>query len=281
MQLSNKIFLKCADLYMKKQGNHLLQTAKPTLGTDYTTLLSLSYNDITRHIPFCQDLCLRNNGTARKSSQRGVLPGSLHEHVRRRVKRKHMTRQEFLRLARLHPVAAALKSSEDMQVALDSDAPLLFMLKGDAFQLAPFVSQVHRRGKGLVVHVDLVSGVGKDRAGIQYLHSIDVDAIITSRSQLVAAGKAEGLVTIQRLLLLDDSALETGVRTIARAAPDFVEVLPGIIFPEVASTLQKLLAGPFIAGGFIRTDADVARIRNAGAILSSSSTYELWHRTLK
>src|SRR5712692_8146333 len=192
-----------------------------------------------------------------------------------------MTKQEFLRLTRLFPVAAAIKSNEDIQVALDSDAQLLFMLKGDAFQLPPFVAQAHERGKGLVVHVDLVSGVGKDRAGIQYLHHIGVDAIITSRSQLVSAGKAEGLVTIQRLLLLDDSALETGVRTIARVAPDIVEVLPGIIFPEVAPTLQQLLPGPFIAGGFIRTAADVARIQAAGGILSSSSTYQLWHRTPK
>ncbi|HLI08984.1 MAG TPA: glycerol-3-phosphate responsive antiterminator [Ktedonobacteraceae bacterium] len=190
-----------------------------------------------------------------------------------------MTKQEFLRLARLHPVAAAIKTSEDMQVALESDAMLLFLLKGDAFQLAPFVSEAHRLGKGVVVHVDLVSGVGKDRAGIQYLRQIGVDAIITSRSQLVTAGKAEGLVTIQRLLLVDDSALETGARTIARAAPDLIEILPGIIFPEVAPTLKQLLHGPFIAGGFIRTAADVIRIQAAGAILSSSSTYALWRGT--
>jgi glycerol uptake operon antiterminator len=187
-----------------------------------------------------------------------------------------MTKQEFLRLARLHAVAAAIKSNEDMQVAVESDAMLLFLLKGDAFQLAPFVSEAHRHGKGVVVHVDLVSGVGKDRAGIQYLRQIGVDAIITSRAQLVTAGKAEGLITIQRLLLVDDSALETGTRTIARAAPDIVEILPGIIFPEVAPTLKQLLPGPFIAGGFIRTAADVARVQAAGAILSSSSTYALW-----
>ncbi len=192
-----------------------------------------------------------------------------------------MIKQEFLRLARLYPVAAAIKSSEDMQMALNSDSLLLFVLKGDAFQLGPFVNQAHQRGKGLVVHIDLVSGIGKDRAGIQYLHQIGVDAVITSRSQLVSAGRAEGLITIQRLLLLDDSALESGVRTIARAAPDIVEVLPGIIFPEVAPTLQQLLPGPFIAGGFIRTAADVARIQAAGGILSSSSTYQLWHRTPK
>ncbi len=192
-----------------------------------------------------------------------------------------MTKQEFLRLARLYPVAAAIKSSEDIQKALDSDVLLLFILKGDAFQLAPFVAQAHQRGKGFVVHVDLVSGIGKDRGGIQYLRQIGVDAIITSRSQLILAGRAEGLITIQRLLLLDDSALESGVRTIARAAPDIVEVLPGIIFPEVASALQQLLPGPFIAGGFIRTATDVARIRTAGGILSSSSTYQLWHHTPK
>ena len=192
-----------------------------------------------------------------------------------------MIKQEFLRLARQYPVAAAMKSNEDMQVALESDALLLFLLKGDAFQLAPFVLEAHQRGKGIVVHVDLVSGIGKDRAGIQYLHQIGIDAIITSRSQLVSAGRAEGLTTIQRLLLVDDSALDTGVRTIARAAPDIVEILPGIIFPEVASTLQRLLPGPFIAGGFIRSAAEVARVQAAGGILSSSSTYTLWRRTPK
>lgn len=192
-----------------------------------------------------------------------------------------MIKQEFLRLARQFPVAAAMKSDEDMQVALESDALLLFLLKGDAFQLAPFIAQAHQRGKGVVVHVDLVSGIGKDRAGIQYLRQMGVDAIITSRSQLVSAGRAEGLTTIQRLLLLDDSALDTGVRTIARAAPDIVEILPGIIFPEVAQTLQRLLPGPFIAGGFIRTAADVTRVQAAGSILSSSSTSTLWHHMSK
>ncbi len=197
------------------------------------------------------------------------------------VGKSNMTKQEFLRLAHRFPVAAALKSSDDLQLAMDSDALLLFMLKGDAFQLAPLVAQAHKLGKGIVVHVDLVSGIGKDRAGIQYLHQIGVDAIITSRSQLVSAGHAEGLITIQRLLLVDDSALETGVRTIARAAPDIVEVLPGIIFPEIASTLQQLLPGPFIAGGFIRDASAVARIRAAGAILSSSSTYALWYHAAR
>lgn len=190
-----------------------------------------------------------------------------------------MRKQEFLRLARGYPVAAAIKSAEDMEIALASDALLLFVLKGDAFQLAPFVERAHEWAKGVVVHIDLMGGIGKDRAGIQYLRQIDIDAIITSRSQLVTSGKAEGLVTIQRLLLTDDTALEAGVRTITRSAPDLVEVLPGILFPEVAPALRKALPGPFIAGGFIRTAEDVAKVLAAGGILSSSSARNLWQRS--
>jgi glycerol uptake operon antiterminator len=189
-----------------------------------------------------------------------------------------MLKQTFLSFVQKHPVAAAIKSVEDQEAALASDVALIFMLKGDAFSLTEFVSRVHKRGKGIVVHVDLVSGIGKDRAGIQYLRQQGIDAIITSRSHLVAAGHAEGLTTIQRLLLLDHSALETGVKTIARAKPDLVEILPGIIFPEVASQLRTLLPGPFITGGFIRTFADVERIQATGAILCSSSSRELWYR---
>jgi glycerol uptake operon antiterminator len=187
-----------------------------------------------------------------------------------------MQRQEFIRLLQKYPVAAAVKSEEEGEFALSSKVSLIFLLKGNAFHIAKYVERAHQLGKGLVVHVDLIGGVGKDRSGVQYLRKVGVDAIITSRAQLVAAGHAEGLVTIQRLLLLDNSALESGAKTIERAHPDLIEVLPGIIFPEVVSQLQRALHGPFIAGGFIRTAQDVERIRSAGAVLCSTSERTLW-----
>lgn len=189
-----------------------------------------------------------------------------------------MLKQEFLHLARRYPVAAAIKTYEDGLEALEAEVALLFLLKGNAFDMQPFIEEAHRKGKGIVIHIDLIGGVGKDRAGIQYLHRIGADAIVTSKSQLVAAGKAEGLVTIQRLLLLEDSALDKGVKTIAHARPDLVEVLPGIIFADIAPQLQKLLPGPFIAGGFIQSHDEVEQVRRAGAILCTSSTPTLWRR---
>jgi glycerol uptake operon antiterminator len=200
------------------------------------------------------------------------------DHDQHMGRRMRMVKQSFMRLAHAFPVAAAIKSAEDWDVALDAAAPLLFVLHGDALHLAPQVNLAHQRGKAVVVHLDLMDGIGKDRAGIHFLRQMNIDGIITSRSQLVASGKAEGLITIQRLLLTDDVALDTAVRTIARALPDMVEVLPGVVFPEIAPVLTRLLPGPFIAGGFIRTAEDVARVRAAGGMLSSSSTYELWRQ---
>jgi glycerol uptake operon antiterminator len=188
-----------------------------------------------------------------------------------------MNKQEFLQLAQYHPIAAGIKTQEDREYALAAHTKLLFLLKGDALSLAPYITEAHEQGKRVIVHVDLMSGIGKDRAGIEYLRQMGADGIITSRSQLIVAGRAEGILTIQRLLLLDDSGLEAGVRTIARSQPDVIEVLPGIIFPEVGVRLRKLLKGPFIAGGFLRTRKNVDRVLAAGATLCSSSTHELWH----
>jgi glycerol uptake operon antiterminator len=187
-----------------------------------------------------------------------------------------MTREEFLRLARVHPVAAAIKAEEDWSPALESRACLLFAQHGDAFALEPLVEQAHARGKGVVAHLDLLAGIGKDRAGLAYLRQIGLDAVITSCASLVSAARAEGLLTIQPLLLTEESALASCIRQIVQAQPDLIEVLPGIIFPDFARTLRALLPGPFIAGGFIRTPQEVARLLATGCVLISSSARQLW-----
>jgi glycerol uptake operon antiterminator len=187
-----------------------------------------------------------------------------------------MDKKVFFQLMDQYPIAAATTSLEDQNLALNSRVALIFLLKGDAFSLSDFIERAHQQKKGVGVHIDLISGIGKDRAGIQYLRQQGVDAIITSRSHLIAAGKAEGLITIQRLLLLERSAMEAGIKTIIRAQPDIVEVLPGVIFPDMVGRLRQHLSLPLITGGFIRTLADVERVRAAGALLCSSSTQELW-----
>ena len=61
-----------------------------------------------------------------------------------------------------------------------------------------------------------------------------------------------------------------------RAAPDAVEVLPGVIFPLIAARLRGAGLPPVIAGGLIRTRAQVDEILSAGAVAVSTSQEALW-----
>src|SRR5207245_10034828 len=136
------------------------------------------------------------------------------------------------------PVAAVIRRGEELPRALASQVPAIFFLRAPAFHLGPLVWAVQARGKMAFVHVDLIAGLGKDRAGIAFLaREIGVNGIITSHSGLVAAAKAERVIAVQRLLLYDDLGLSSALAALDHARPDIVEVLPGVIFPLVVDQI--------------------------------------------
>src|SRR5437660_9546902 len=140
------------------------------------------------------------------------------------------------------PVAAVIRRGEELPRALASQVPAVFFLRAPAFHLGPLVWAVQARGKLAFVHVDLIAGLGKDRAGIAFLaREIGVNGIITSHSGLVAAAKAERVIAVQRLLLYDDLGLSSALAALDQARPDIVEVLPGVIFPLVVNEIRSRL----------------------------------------
>ena len=175
------------------------------------------------------------------------------------------------------PVAAVIRRGEELPRALASQVPAIFFLRAPAFHLGPLVWAVQARHKLAFVHIDLIAGLGKDRAGIAFLaREIGVDGIITSHSGLVAAAKAERVIAIQRLLLYDDMALSSAMSALERARPDIVEVLPGVIFPLVVDQIRSRLSLPIIVGGFVREQQQRDDSLKRGALAISSSSTSLW-----
>ena len=62
---------------------------------------------------------------------------------------------------------------------------------------------------------------------------------------------------------------------LARSNPDIVEVLPGVILPSIAGMIPRF-AVPVLAGGFVRTPADVRAVLAAGAVGVTTSSAALW-----
>jgi glycerol uptake operon antiterminator len=175
------------------------------------------------------------------------------------------------------PVIAVIRRAEDLPHALASHVPAIFFLRAPAFHLGPLVWAVQARGKMAFVHIDLIAGLGKDRAGVAFLaREIGVNGIVTSHGHLVAAARSDRVIAVQRLLLHDELGLSSALAAVERARPDIIEVLPGVIFPEIVAQLRERLTIPMIVGGFITDETRKAAALQAGARAVTTSTPDLW-----
>jgi glycerol uptake operon antiterminator len=183
----------------------------------------------------------------------------------------------FFRALRAKPVVAGLRHSADVDLAIRHGVEVLFILGEDIFALQESVAKAHAHQRLILAHVDLIKGVGRDETGVRFLaREFKVDGILTTRGNLIGPAKREGLIAVQRLFVLDSESLEAGLPAVERAAPDAVEVLPGVILPLIASRLKVVSLPPLIAGGLIRTRLQVEEILAAGAIAISTGAEALW-----
>jgi glycerol uptake operon antiterminator len=180
------------------------------------------------------------------------------------------------RLARF-PYCAALTSPADLDEALRSRVELVLVLRGDGTQIAPIVTRIHSAGKLCAIHIDLVDGVAADHQGVHWLFRAHADAVISSHGSVVRAVRSEGLLAIQRLLAHDLASIAHGLTAIERAGPDIVELLPGVLLPQVREYVLPGLRAPLLAGGFIRTRDEATAALQAGALAVTSSSKQLWH----
>jgi len=187
-------------------------------------------------------------------------------------------RARFFESLKTRPVIAGLRDAAGVEAAIQQGVGVLFIIGGDIFALLDSVAKVHAQGRLILAHVDLIKGVGRDEAGIRFLTKhVGIDGIMTTRANLISPAKREGLIAVQRLFLLDSESLAAGLPTVEKAAPDALELLPGVIVPTVAQDLaQRGKLPPLIAGGLIRTRAQVDAILGAGAVGVSTSERSLW-----
>lgn len=176
------------------------------------------------------------------------------------------------------PIIAAVKEASDLDSIPTEKIAAIFILGSDIFSLSEIVDAAVELDKLVFLHLDLVKGIAKDKYGIEYLaEEVGIDGVITTKSYLIKEAKKQDLITVQRLFILDSSAVERGINVIKKSSPDLVEVLPGIAFPYLAERLKKELKQPIIAGGLIRNNKEVKRVLDNGALAISTSSKELWN----
>lgn len=174
-------------------------------------------------------------------------------------------------------VIPACRTEADFACGLQlTQAPGLIILFGDINTLPGVIRRAEQAGKLLMIHLDLLGGLGRDKAGILFLSKLGVKGLVTTKPQMGKMAQQEGMRVIQRMFLLDSESLRTGIHMLKGFYPDAIEVLPASTPAAVLAELKTAADVPILAGGLVRTAADVNQAVANGACAVSTSLRDLW-----
>jgi len=174
-------------------------------------------------------------------------------------------------------VIPAPRNYEDFKYALEySASPSIILLFGDINILPELLTQAREHKKRILVHLDLISGIGKDKAGIIFLARMGIAAVITTKTQLGKLARESGMLVIHRLFLMDSEAIKTGVNLLKGYKPDALELLPASVPATVVAELARMTGLPVLGGGLMHTKEDIEQAINNGLSAVSASKRELW-----
>lgn len=188
-----------------------------------------------------------------------------------------MSNQRFLDALKRHPIIAAVHSAEDAEAAERSPCQVVFVLGGKLFDTAEMVARLRRAGKLVFVHLDLADGLAKDASAVQIVAEIvRPDGVLTTKNPLIRVIRDFGLMAGLRCFIMDGQSYHKAVQVCGNVAPDFVELMPGILPESLVRAFCRESGTQVVAGGLVRTALDADRAFAAGARGISTSDRSLW-----
>ncbi|MFZ7131523.1 MAG: glycerol-3-phosphate responsive antiterminator [Eubacteriales bacterium] len=174
------------------------------------------------------------------------------------------------------PIIPACRSDQQFTAALQSHVGIIFILESSVYDFSEKVEAIKEVGKKAFIHFDLINGLSQDTSALEYVvDTCSPHGIITTRKNLIAAGKKLGLYTIQRMFLIDTTSIISAINMAKQTKPDAIEILPGIV-PKVIRAIKNKIDVPIITGGLITHELEVSSAFKAGATGISVSKKELW-----
>lgn len=174
-------------------------------------------------------------------------------------------------------IIAAVRSEETLAIALQSPVRIIYLLFGNPVNLSRMIKAVRESGKLPLVNADLLQGLSRDAAAVEYLALCGAAGIISTHHETLRAARANGLISVLRTFTIDSAAVEAGRRFLAHFQPDAIELLPAVAAPLVIERIRSSHpALHVIAGGLLSDLQQVDTLIQAGVDAVSLSDPKLW-----
>lgn len=174
-----------------------------------------------------------------------------------------------------NPIIAAVNSDNLLSKAIESDLDVVFVLYGTILTLPGIVDTLKNSGKTVIVHTDLITGLASKEIAVDYIaKNTRADGIISTKTNVVKRAKELGLIAGERSFIVDSMALSATLSHINSTKPDFLEVMPGLVYRVITELSEYGI--PIVAGGLINSRDEILSALNAGASAISSSSPKVW-----
>ncbi|GAA4720152.1 glycerol-3-phosphate responsive antiterminator [Brevibacillus fulvus] len=191
-----------------------------------------------------------------------------------------MDQAAFYERLQHYRMIASVKKPNTLERALAANVSAAVLSIGNIGVIKHYVNLFKNCQMPVFVHLERIGGISFDREGIAFLAQyVKPTGIVTTRNTLIKLAKKEGMLTIQRLFLIDSDSIVSGLQSVQETQPDAVEIMPALL-PEYIGRFSSELNQPIIAGGLIRERAQMLAALDKGAVAVSVGTHQLWKECL-
>lgn len=174
-------------------------------------------------------------------------------------------------------IIPAVRKPEHLDRALAAHGRIIYLLCGDPENIGPMLARIETAGKLSMVNVDLLSGLSRDHACLQFLANRGVRGVISTHGEPLRHAQSLGLYAIQRTFLLDSGAVEAICQQLKHSSIDALEVLPALALPKLIDRVRALTADlPLVGGGLVTTLREAQDLLAQGVDAVSASDPQLW-----
>ncbi len=173
-------------------------------------------------------------------------------------------------------IISSIKNDESLEKVLTLNNKVVFVLYGNILNISKIVKKLKEKNKTVFINIDLIDGFSNKDVITEFIKKETLaDGILSSKPSIIKAANKSGLLTIQRIFLIDSFSYFNLTKIVKDSKPDAVEIMPGVM-PKVVSWVKKDIIQPVICGGLICHEEDIDSILGVGADAVSTTNINLW-----
>ena len=185
-----------------------------------------------------------------------------------------MNKKGILQLIEENPIILGINKESDLKLAAKAESQVVFTLFGSISNIGNTIHDLKKMKQLVFVNIDMVDGFSPRNSVVDFLKTMELDGIISSKPTILRYAKEQGIFTIHRFFILDSSSWRSIDRQLEISQADIINIAPG--WTKVIQWTHERFSTPIISSGLVCDKEIVIENLNAGAIAICTTNPDVW-----